>query len=135
MIGEVMIVHCNSKLSLYDILFLHDDSNFYRRRLEVTVCPHCGAFLAKLIQTRKSDDHYYETLYKREQGRKAYDKYVLETAYRSSEMPRHKGSLYGLCYGTYTEKKDKDGNVVEVIERAKDFYNHSKVLKKTTTKH
>lgn len=130
LIGEVMIVHCNSKLSLYEVLYLHDNKDFCKRRLEITVCPHCEAFLAKLIQTRIRDNHYYETLYKRDAARKAYDKYVLETMYKSSDVPRHRNSTFGLCYGVYTEKKDKDGNVIEVVEKAKDFYNHTRVLKK-----
>lgn len=113
------------------MLYLSDNKNYFRRRLEITVCPHCEALLAKLVQTRISDKHYYETLYKRDAARKAYDKYILETMYKASDRPRSSNNLYGLCYGVYTEKKDKNGNIIEIVEKARDFYNHTKVLKRT----
>lgn len=124
-----MIVHCNRKVPIDVILFLYDDNNFVRRKLYVATCPECGKDLSLLVQTRRSDNRKFQTLYTKEQARKAYEKYKKETDYKSTDMVKTRGQTYGICYGAYTEIKDKNGKIVSVKEKAKDFYGTTKILK------
>ena len=84
------------------------------------------------MQTRRSDNNCYSTLYTKEQADKAIDKYLKETDYKSTDILKSKGQTFGLCYGVYTELKDKDGNVITIKEKAKDFFGKTKLLKTIT---
>ena len=124
-----MIVHCNRKVSAEVILYLYDNENFKQRKLYVAICPECGKDLSLLVQTRRIDGQRFKTLYTKEQARKAYEKYLQETDYKSTDVIKSKGQTYGLCYGSYSEIKDKSGKIVKIKEKAKDFYGTTKTLK------
>lgn len=124
-----MIVHCNMRLRSDEILFLYDNDKYIRRKLYfVNECPECKKPLAMLVQTRISDNHKFKTLYKKEAALKAFDKYLQETNYKSTDVPRTSGETFGLCYGEYTEQR-QNGKVVKIKEKAKDFFGNTKVLK------
>lgn len=126
-----MIVHCNMKLRTDVILFLYDNDNYIRRKLYfINSCPVCGKPLAMLVQTRISDKKKFKTLYKKEGAMSAYSKYLQETNYKSTDIPKKSGETFGLCYGEYTEQR-QNGKIVKIKEKAKDFFGNTKVLKTT----
>lgn len=129
----VMIVHCNMRLRSDEILFLYDNDKYIRRKLYfVNECPVCQKPLAMLVQTRISDNKKFKTLYKKEAALKAFEKYLQETNYKSTDVPKTSGETFGLCYGEYTEQR-RNGKVVKIKEKAKDFFGNAKVLKVINT--
>ena len=128
-----MIVHCNMRLRSDEILFLYDNDKYIRRKLYfVNECPVCQKPLAMLVQTRISDNKKFKTLYKKEAALKAFEKYLQETNYKSTDVPKTSGETFGLCYGEYTEQR-RNGKVVKIKEKAKDFFGNTKVLKVINT--
>lgn len=128
-----MIIHCNMRLRSDEILFLYDNDKYIRRKLYfVNECPVCQKPLAMLVQTRISDNQKFKTLYKKEAALKAFDKYLQETNYKSTDVHRTSGETFGLCYGEYTEQR-RNGKVVKIKEKAKDFFGNAKVLKVINT--
>ena len=69
---------------------------------------------------------------KKEAALKAFDKYLQETNYKSTDVPKTSGETFGLCYGEYTEQR-RNGKVVKIKEKAKDFFGNTKVLKVINT--
>lgn len=129
----VMIIHCNMRLRSDEILFLYDNDKYIRRKLYfVNECPVCQKPLAMLVQTRISDNKKFKTMYKKEAALKAFEKYLQETNYKSTDVPKISGETFGLCYGEYTEQR-RNGKVVKIKEKAKDFFGNAKVLKVINT--
>ena len=116
-----------------EILFLYDNDKYIRRKLYfINECPVCQKPLAMLVQTRISDNKKFKTMYKKEAALNAFEKYLQETNYKSTDVPKTSGETFGLCYGEYTEQR-RNGKVVKIKEKAKDFFGNAKVLKVINT--
>lgn len=111
---------------------MQDNELYYNRRLYITTCPVCEKFLAELVQRRKEDKEVVRRLFKANKAEKIYEKSLSEVIYKYSDLPKKQKNTFGLCYGEYTEKV-KDGKVVKIIEKAKDFYGNTKTLKTYNT--
>lgn len=126
------IPHCSRKVNVDETWFLNDNDEYFRRKFHIVYeCPVCGHRVGYLVQTDKKTRTKFGKFFKEKNGELAKAEYNLlpEILYTSKDInPMDKrAEPFGLCFGEYKETV-KDGKVVKVVEKRKDFYGNSEVL-------
>lgn len=124
-----MLVHCNSKHRADEILFLFSNGEFTNRRLEILVCPICENKIARLVQTRISDNKKIDTLYSGKKAKRLIDACRNEVDFSSLDSPKQKKVLYGFRYGENREVVNKKTGESIIIQSAVDFYGNKEKVK------
>lgn len=123
-----MIVHCNVSFRPEFIWFLIDTEDFTNRRLEVGICPVCEHKLARLVETRITDNVTFETLRTRRKANRLINSLKDEIHFTNLDCMNKNKTLYGWRYGETKEVIKKDGTKT-ITEKAVDFYGHKTIIK------
>ena len=118
-----MIYCCGGYHRPFRTVFLLPDFMFRDRKLEVLICPNCGALVAELTQFNVKEQHY-ETF---RPNRKKVSKFIKEVECGSWQEVKIKYATKeraGFAYGLNKEHKD-----CRVFQYAVDFNGEKKLVK------
>lgn len=125
-----LLVHCNSLFKPYVIWFLFPNKDFYNRKVEFGVCPHCKKDIACLVEYRKSDDMKFVKYSKKMEADKFKELYKSEIEYKSTDLIINKGTPYGWVYGENKQIIDKKTGEIAYKQIACDFYGNKEEIKR-----
>ena len=118
---------CNNKIKLAELWFLEDFKGYTKRKLLVGKCKICGDDVALQIMTNVDNNKTYHNLYN---GLEAVKIIYREKKKKLAVFPNIKtSSLYGWVYGVNIEIKNKNGDIRQIRQYAKNFEGNKQLVK------
>lgn len=120
---------CNKQLKYYKLWLLQDIKGFTDRAMFIVKCSKCRTLTVALKETRISDNKIFINKIPNEL-------LALKTIARESKriirehISSDSSTLKGWIYGTNTELKNKNGEVIQIRQYSTDFNQNKHLIKK-----
>lgn len=123
------LVCCNNKIKCGEVLILNDIKGFTARKLYKAKCPKCKDDVVTLIETRVSDNKIFVNA--NITGLEAVKVLYREKKRILATLPDIKSDvLFGWIYGHNVEIRNKNKQVTQIRQYAKDFSGNKNLTKK-----
>lgn len=128
--GITVFIHCNRKLKSFEVWFLQNNKDFYKRKVYLGTCPVCGACLAELFEIRKYDGAVFRKTFYKKEAENLIQKVLPQVEYTSRDVKKFKKTPFGLCYGENKELHNKQGKVIRIEQRRCDYFGTKEIILK-----
>ena len=125
-----MFVHCNRRFKSFEIWFLHNNRDFFKRKLYLGNCPVCGSCLAELSETRKYDGAFFRRTFYKKEAEKVTHKMITQVEYTNKDIKKFKKVPFGLCYGENKEIHNSKGEIIEIRQKRCDKFGTKELILK-----
>lgn len=125
-----MFVHCNRRFKSFEIWFLHNNRDFFKRKLYLGNCPVCGSCLAELCETRKYDGSVFRKTFYKKAAENIIHSLIKQVDYTSGDVKKIPKEPYGLCYGENIEIHNSKGKIIQIRQKKCDFYGTKEIILK-----
>lgn len=123
------LICCNNKIKCGEVLILNDIKGFTARKLYKAKCPKCKDDVVTLIETRVSDNKMFVNA--NITGLEAVKVLYREKKRILATLPDIKSDvLFGWIYGHNVEIRNKNKQVTQIRQYAKDFSGNKNLTKK-----
>ena len=125
-----MFKHCGQKIKEQESWFLANTDKCKDRILHIGICPNCSKILTLLIETDRISNHTYTTPKTGKKAEKEIELCRLDKLYTADDLRVIKGKPCGWVYGENVEIHNSSGEVIEIRQRACDYYGQKELVKK-----
>lgn len=124
-----MFNHCGQKIKEQESWFLTNTDKCKDRILHIGICPNCLKTLSLLIETDRITNHTYRILKTGKKAEKDIELCKLDKLYTAHDIKVKKGKPCGWVYGENIEIHNSSGEVIEIRQRACDYYGQKELVK------
>lgn len=124
-----MFQHCGQKIKPTDIWFLANNKDCINRVLYIASCPRCLKTFTCLIETNINESKTYTKIKKGKQAIQEIELCRFDCLYTSNDLKIKKGKPCGWIYGENKEIRNKQGEVVQIRQRACDYFGQKEIVK------
>ncbi len=125
-----MFNHCGQKIKPSEVWYLADTKECSNRILYIAFCPRCLKDLTCLSETSKTENKIFNKIKTGVKAQKEIALCRLDKLYTAADLKIKKGKPYGWIYGENIEVHNCKGEIIEIRQKACDYYGQKEVIKR-----
>lgn len=125
-----MFNHCGAKIKPDEVWFLAETKECSNRILYIGFCPRCLKDFTCLVETSKTENKTFTKIKSGKKAQKEIELCRLDKLYTSIDLKIKKGKPFGWIFGENKEIHNSKGQVIEIVQKACDYYGQKEVIKR-----